>query len=130
MAEQRPTEINSILKSTKKKCGMDPDTMTEFDADMIDAINAALNVLTQVGVGPENGFVIHGDEEEWKDFIGDDVTLTMARTYVFDRCTLMFDAASKTSYVIQMIQDRIKEFEWRMNVQVETPGVFSNKNSK
>ena len=122
-------EINSILNSVKKKCGMDPSTMTEFDADLIDAINASLNVLTQVGIGPEKGFVIHGSDETWSDFIGDDICLTMARTYVFDRCRLIFDAASLSSTMIELIKERIKEFEWRMNVQVETPGVFSSKDS-
>lgn len=121
------TEINSILNSVKKKCGMDPEVMTEFDPDVIDAINTALNVLTQAGVGPEKGFVIHGPDEVWSDFTGDDLCLYMARTYVFDRCRLIFDAQSLTSYMIQMIQERIKEFEWRLNVQVETPGVFSSK---
>lgn len=120
-------EINSILNSVKKKCGMDPDTMTEFDADLIDAINASLNILTQVGIGPEEGFVIHGPEEVWSDFIGNDVCLTMARTYVFDRCRLIFDMTSLTSTMIEMIKERIREFEWRMNVQVETPGVLSSK---
>ena len=56
-------EITSILDSVKKKCGMDPETMTEFDADLIDAINAGLNVLTQMGIGPDTGFVIHGSSD-------------------------------------------------------------------
>ena len=117
-------EINSILKSVKKKCGMDPDTMNEFDADLIDAINAGLNVLTQMGIGPDTGFVIHGDEEVWSDFIGNDDRLYMAKTYVMDRCRLIFDSNYLTGAVLQSIQDRIKEFEWRMNIVVESPESF------
>ncbi len=116
-------ELHSILQSTKKKCGMDPEVMDEFDADLIDAINSALNVLTQVGVGPVEGFVIHGTEETWEDFLGDSKKLYMAKTYVFDRCRLIFDAENLSSYVISMIKERIAEFEWRLNVNVENPEV-------
>ena len=117
-------EITSILDSVKKKCGMDPETMTEFDADLIDAINAGLNVLTQMGIGPDTGFVIHGSSETWSDFLGDDNRLYLAKTYVTDRCRLIFDSSSMTGSVIQMIQDRIREFEWRLNAFVESPKSF------
>lgn len=117
-------EIESILNSVKKKCGMDPEIMTEFDADVIDAINAALNVLTQMGIGPDTGFVIHGPDEKWVDFIGDDIRLYLVKTYVMDRCRLIFDSASMTGAVISMIQERIKEFEWRSNIMVESPESF------
>lgn len=117
-------EINSILDSVKKKCGMNPITMTEFDADVIDAINAALNVLTQMGIGPDTGFVIHGSEETWSDFLGKDNRLYMAKTYVTDRCRLIFDSASMTGTLLQSIQERIREFEWRLNISVESPESF------
>lgn len=117
-------EINSILNSVKKKCGMDPEIMTEFDADIIDAINAGLNVLTQMGIGPDTGFVIRGPDEVWSDFIGDDVRLYACKTYVTDRCRLIFDSTGMTGAVISMIQERIKEFEWRMNLIVESPNSF------
>lgn len=117
-------EITSILDSVKKKCGMNPETMTEFDADVIDAINAALNVLTQMGIGPDTGFVIHGSEETWSDFLGEDKRLYMAKTYVTDRCRLIFDSASMTGALLQNVQDRIREFEWRLNISVESPKSF------
>lgn len=117
-------EIDSILDSVKKKCGMDPETMHEFDADLIDAINAELNVLTQLGIGPNTGFVIHGSSEVWSDFLQDDVRLYMAKTCVTDRCRLIFDSSSMTGSAIQMIQERIKEFEWRLNISVESPESF------
>lgn len=117
------SEIDSILQSTKKKCGLDPETNSDFDADIIDCINSALNVLTQNGVGPKEGFVIHGPEETWSDFLNDE-RLYMAKIYVFDRTRLIFDATGLSSYVIQMIQDRIKEYEWRLNVYVENTKTF------
>lgn len=114
-------EIKSILQSTKKKCGYDPDEEDEFDADLIDSINAAINVLTQLGVGPTSGYEIHGPEETWDDFLGDDKRITMAKTYVFDSCRLIFDATGLSSYVIKAIQDRMREYEWRLTVALESP---------
>lgn len=114
-------EILSILQSTKKKCGYDPNEEDEFDEDLIDSINTALNILTQLGVGPASGYEIHGQEETWTDFLGDDKRVSMAKTYVFDRCRLIFDSVGLTSSVISAIQDRIKEIEWRLTVALESP---------
>ena len=58
------TEINSILDSVKKKLGLDPEIMNEFDPDIIDAINMALSTLTQLGVGPDTGFSIHDNSAQ------------------------------------------------------------------
>ena len=117
-------EINSILKSTRKKIGLNPDEATEFDPDLIDAINAAISVLTQVGIGSIYGFTVHDESQTWDELLGDDPRFNMAKTYVFDRCRLIFDTSSMSSYVLSSIQDRIREFEWRLNVAAETPGSF------
>ena len=117
-------EINSILRSTRKKLGLNPDEATEFDPDLIDAINSAISVLTQVGIGSNYGFTIHDESQTWDELLGNDPRFNMAKTYVFDRCRLIFDTSSMSSYVLSSIQDRIKEFEWRLNVAAETPGAF------
>ena len=117
-------EINSILKSTRKKVGLNPDEATEFDPDLIDTINSAISVLTQVGIGSNYGFAIHDESQTWDELLGNDPRFNMAKTYVFDRCRLIFDTSSMSSYVLSSIQDRIKEFEWRLNVAAETPGAF------
>lgn len=117
-------EINSILKSTRKKLGLDPETATEFDPDLIDAINATISILTQVGIGANTGFAVHDESQTWDELLGNDPRYNMAKTYVFDRVRLMFDTSSMSSYVLSNIQDRIREFEWRLNVAAETPGAF------
>ena len=114
-------EILSILDSVKKRCGYDPNEEDEFDADLIDTINSVLSVLTQLGVGPKEGFVIHNSMETWHDFLGFDNRVQMVKTYVFDRCRLIFDANGLSSSVIKAIEDRIKEFEWRITVAMESP---------
>lgn len=117
-------KINSILKSTRKKIGLNPDEATEFDPDLIDAINAAIAVLTQVGIGSRMGFTVQDESQTWDELLGNDPRFNMAQTYVYDRCRLIFDTSSMSSYVFSSIQDRIKEFEWRLNVAAETPGAF------
>lgn len=117
-------EITSILNSVKKKCGLDPEAITEFDADLIDVINTAIAILTQIGIGPTEGYSIHGSEEQWIDFIGDDPKFNMVKTYVTDKCRLIFDSSSMSSSMTQMIQDRINEYEWRLEILKSSPQAF------
>lgn len=117
------SEIPSILDSTKKKLGMDPETMTEFDPDIIDSINMALGTLTQLGVGPDTGFSIHNNAGQWTDFLGNDPRLDMARSYVFIKTRLIFDPP-QVSYVLSALQEQAKELEWRLNAFVECPKSF------
>ena len=114
---------DSILDSVKKKLGMDPDLMTEFDADVIDAINMALSTLTQLGVGPVEGFSIHGKETTWTDFLGNDPRLDMARSYVFIETRLLFDPP-QSSYVLTALQEKATELAWRLNLYVEATNSF------
>ena len=60
----------SILNTIKKMLGVD-SSYDAFDTDIIVAINTAIFTLTQVGVGPEEGFTISGADETWTDFLGD-----------------------------------------------------------
>lgn len=109
--------IGSILMSVKKNLGITED-FTEFDPDIIMAINSTLNVLTQLGVGPKNGFQIEGDGETWADFIGDNEQLNMVKTYVYAKVRLIFDPPQLTS-VTECLKEIIKEFEFRINCEVD-----------
>lgn len=117
------SEIDSILDSVKKKLGMDPSIMTEFDSDVIDAINTALSILTQLGVGPIEGFSIDDNTTTWKDYLGEDKRLSMARSYVYTQTKLLFDPP-QSSYAVTALQEKVKEYEWRLNVFVESPDSF------
>ena len=57
----------SILKSTKSNLGVGDDD-TSFDAQLIPHINAAFSTLTDMGVGPQGGFVIEDDTTEWAEY--------------------------------------------------------------
>lgn len=60
----------SILTSIKKLLGID-ENYTHFDADIIMHINSVFSILTQMGVGPANGFSISGKDDTWSAFITD-----------------------------------------------------------
>lgn len=107
----------SILKSTKKILGVG-EADTSFDVDIITHINSVLAVLTQVGIGPNNGYMIEDDTATWGAFIGTDPRLNLAKTYLYLKVRLLFDPPG-TSYAIDAMEKQIAEFEWRLNVTRE-----------
>lgn len=111
--------MDSILISIKKLLGI-AEEYTHFDADIIMHINSAFSVLTQLGVGPASGFSIEDDSAYWDDYIGDDHRLEMVKTYVFMKVRVIFDPPTSTT-VMQALNSRISELEWRLNVAVD-PG--------
>jgi hypothetical protein len=80
----------SILDSTKKALGIAPD-YDVFDVDILMHINTVFAVLSQLGIGPEDGFLIEDAEAVWEDFLGTDKQLNSVRTYVFLRVKILFD---------------------------------------
>lgn len=108
---------DSILNSTKKACGIIPE-YDEFDDQLIMYINTAFSVLTQLGCGPSEGYSIEGDTETWADFFGDNKKLNMVITYVHLSVVLSFDPPT-SSYALQAAQERKKELEWRINMEVD-----------
>lgn len=110
--------MDSILQSVKKDLGIAPE-YEHFDDELIMLINTIFSVLTQIGVGPENGFRISDDSSVWSDFIDSDSNnLEFVKTYVSKRVKLLFDPPSNSS-VTQSLQERINELEWRINVAVD-----------
>lgn len=110
--------MDSILTSIKKLLGIE-DGYTHFDSDIIIFINSALMTLTQLGVGPTEGFLIYGAEEKWVDFLGENLAMLIGvQTYVFNKVRLVFDPPTN-SFVVDVIERQNKEFEWRLNIQSE-----------
>lgn len=113
---------DSILLSVKKKLGLDP-TLTQFDPDIIMAINTSLNILTQLGVGPVEGISISSENDTWDQLIGDEIRLNMAKTYVWLRTRLIFDPPT-TNALLASIKEQIAEYEVRLNYQVDPDYTF------
>ena len=113
--------MDSILTSIKKLLGIEED-YTHFDPDIIMHINSALTVLNQLGVGPTAGFVITSADETWSEYLGTTSNLDSVKPYVYLKVRLIFDPPSGTS-TIEAFERQIKEFEWRLNAQVEEPTI-------
>jgi hypothetical protein len=108
----------SILISTKKILGI-ADNYEVFDLDIITHINSAFSTLTQLGVGPAEGFMIEDNTSTWTEFIPDqDMQYNAVKTYVYLRVRQLFDPPS-TSYLITAFDQQIKELEWRLNIHRE-----------
>lgn len=108
----------SILTSVKKLLGINADD-SAFDSDVIIHINSALANLTQMGVGPEEGFSISDSESKWTDFVGNNPTLIgWLNTYVYLKVRLVFDPPT-SSFVLESIKQSINEYEWRINSAVD-----------
>lgn len=116
--------MNSILTSIKKMLGIEEE-YEQFDQDIIMYINAVLGILTQIGVGPENGYSIVDKNNTWNDYISDISKLEMVKTYIYMKVRLMFDPPQSSS-VIEVLNKQISELEWRMHIQVD-PGGNTNE---
>lgn len=111
----------SILTSIKGLLGPDADYEV-FDQDIIIFINSALATLTQLGVGPSNGFRITGATETWSDFIGEAQDLDSVKSYIYMKVKMAFDPPANGS-VLNAYEEACKEYEWRLNVAVD-PGNY------
>lgn len=111
--------MESILTSTKKLLGI-TEEYTHFDMDIIIHINSAFAILTQLGVGPSEGFSIENEYPIWSDFISsDDKQFQMVKTYVYMKVRLVFDPPTNSSH-LQALKDAVDEYEWRLNVAAES----------
>ena len=108
---------DSVLDSTKKILGFDPD-YNAFDLDIITHLNMAFSVLHQLGVGPTVPFVVSDSSDNWSSFIGDNKAIESVKSYVWAKVRLIFDPPP-TSFGIAALEKVCSELEWRLNVQSE-----------
>ena len=110
--------MESILTSIKKLLGISEEN-TDFDADIIMHINSVFTTLTQIGVGPSEGFYIEDKNSEWQEFIMDLNKLQAIKTYIYLKVRLLFDPSSLGSSTLAAYERQIQELEWRLNVIAE-----------
>ncbi len=108
---------DSILDSIKKVLNLSSD-YTPFDQDVIMHINGVFSTLNQLGIGPEDGFMITDATAVWSDFLEGDLRLNNVKNYVYLRVRLLFDPPT-IGYLTDSMKEQIKELEWRINVQRE-----------
>ena len=108
---------DSILMTIRKLVCGDPYA-DHFDTDLLVHINACFSVLNQLGVGPENGFVVTDETQSWSSYIADNYILNMVKTYVTLKVKKIFDPPL-TSSVLEAMDKEISQLEWRLNVAVD-----------
>ena len=111
----------SILNTIKKMLGPD-EGYDVFDTELVIHINTAIATLTQIGVGPPQGFRITGAGETWTDYLGSDEGLENVKTYIYCKVKMIFDPPT-SSFVMKALQDTCDELVWRLNVAVD-PGNY------
>lgn len=109
----------SILNTIKVMLNIEDDCDV-FDTEIVAYINSALFTLSQLGIGPEEGFSITGPAERWSDYIKSTKNLTAVQTFIKLKVQLLFDPPSN-SFVVDAINKQIDELGWRLCLEVEQP---------
>lgn len=105
-------ENESILTSIKKLLGI-TEECTDFDKDLVININSTLMILTQLGIGPPEGFTIVDSTATWSDFVSNIKQLAAVKTFVHLKVRLIFDPPMSTA-VLESMKEIVKETEWRL----------------
>lgn len=109
--------MDSILNSVKKFLGIGAD-YKNFDVDLIMHINTAFAVLTQMGVGPSNGFMIEDESSEWSEFYIEN-NLNIIRSFVYLKVKLLFDPPTSNA-LLESANNMLREYEWRLFVECDS----------
>ena len=108
---------DSILMSMKNMLNIEKNDPA-FDTQIGMLINNEFMTLHQIGIGPDDGFVIHDANTKWTDFSDDQTLIETVKSFVYLRVRILFDPPA-SSVVADAINSRINELEWRLNVQAE-----------
>lgn len=103
----------SILESVKEAIGIDIKN-TDFDKDLILAINAVLFILYQEGLADES-YKINDDTTTWDEILLNGVTpeaLSAIIEWTALKTRMLFDPPT-SSVLAEAIKENIAELEWR-----------------
>lgn len=108
---------DSILQSIKKLLGID-SSYTAFDLDVSTHINTAMASLADLGVGPEEPFLVEDETQLWEDYLDGDTRSSRIRTYIYLFVRRAFDPPG-TGFLSTSLDNQIRELEWRISSQRE-----------
>jgi hypothetical protein len=111
--------MESILNSIKDLLGPEVDN-TDFDTELIMHINSVIMGLTQLGIGPSEGFEIEDETSTWQDFLPNVKKFSAVKTYIYMKVKLIFDSSTMSSSVIEAFNRQIAEYEWRLQHAAES----------
>ena len=102
----------SIFNAIKKALGLTED-YTAYDNTVLFDINSVFSILTQLNVGPKEGFQIEDDTAVWTDYVTDTKLLNIIKPYVAAKVHLMFDTP-QSSAVTEVLKETCREYESRI----------------
>ena len=109
--------MTGILELIRKLVGAG-DSASPFDTDLLMHINSVFFILSQIGVGPTDGFVATEDSE-WTEFLqGSTAKLELVKSYVYLKVRLLFDPPSSAT-VLSSMEKQIAEYESRLMVAAD-----------
>lgn len=108
----------SILNTIKKMLGYDADTETPFDTEIVQHINAAFSILTQLGLGEPTGYAITDSSNTWSEIILPSMNLEMVKMYIYLKVRIVFDPPA-SSTALETMKAEISEYEFRINAEVD-----------
>lgn len=110
----------SILADVRSACNLE-STDYDFDKQLIPLINTQMMMAHQFGVGI-SGFRIHGPEEIWSDWLGEEgEDLQAIKTWLAYSVLLLFDPPDNGT-VLKSYQDQIAKIEWMLREKSEEKG--------
>lgn len=104
--------MESILTSIKLLLNV-PEECIDFDKQIIKHINSVFFILTQMGVGPKEGFRIKDANAIWDNFIPDAERQELVQSYMHLKVQLLFDPPDR-SVIMESYKAQIAEYEWRL----------------
>lgn len=111
--------MDSILRDISKLLGFHDDYKA-FDQQLIILINMAFLNLTQLGIGPKEGFKITSESNTWNEF-SNKLKQEAVKSYIYLRVKILFDPP-QISTVLEAYKNQIAELEWRLNHDFELGG--------
>lgn len=119
MSDERNLVEEGILLSIRDML----DSDSYFDPQLIIHINTAFSILSDLGVGPDDGFMITGETETWSDYLNyiedNKKIFNMVKSYMVIKVKLLFDTSSMQPSAIQLMKDEADEYEWRLRTEAE-----------
>ena len=108
----------SILNDIKRSQGL-PIEVNNFDNDLKIHINSIFSILNSKGIGPESPYRITNSENCWSEFIEDNKSIDMVKSYMDIRVTLLFDPPA-SSVLYNAMTEQYKEIEWILKELCDT----------
>lgn len=110
-----PTD--SILDTIKNFVGVTLDD-TAFDQKLILLTNSAFSQLTQLGIGPADGFEIEDNTAVWATFLAGNLKLNNVKSCLSLMVQVVFDPP-QVWHLLNSTNALIAELVWRINTERE-----------